>query len=83
MSAIRRCLIAVFMSALFLTAHSQSQTPTIAAAQETRSDLLMPVPKQFITHHTTTVRGQKIAYTAIAGETYLSTNLGEVIGSPT
>ena len=81
MSAIRRCLIAVFMSAIFSTAHSQSQTPTIAAAQETNSDLLIPAPKQFITHHTTTVRGQKIAYTAIAGETYLSTNLGETIGS--
>jgi carboxypeptidase C (cathepsin A) len=44
-----------------------------------RPDRPVPPPKSFVTHHTTTVRGQKIAYTATAGETYLS----DLQGDPT
>jgi len=41
----------------------------------------LPAPKRFVTKHTTTVKGQKIAYTAIAGETYLYNRAAEPIGS--
>jgi carboxypeptidase C (cathepsin A) len=41
----------------------------------------LPAPKRFVTHHTTTIGAAKIAYTAIAGETYLYNRGAEPIGS--
>lgn len=41
----------------------------------------LPTPKRFVTRHTITVKGQKVAYTAIAGETYLYNRAAEPIGS--
>jgi carboxypeptidase C (cathepsin A) len=41
----------------------------------------LPAPKRFVSHHSVTVGGQKIAYTAIAGETYLFNRAAEPIGS--
>jgi carboxypeptidase C (cathepsin A) len=42
---------------------------------------LLPAPRRFVTHHTVTVGGQRIAYTAIAGETWLYDRAAEPIGS--
>ena len=41
----------------------------------------LPAPKRFVTKHTITVKGQKIPYTAVAGETYLFNRAAEPIGS--
>ncbi|MFN3514816.1 MAG: S10 family peptidase [Phenylobacterium sp.] len=41
----------------------------------------LPAPKRFVTQRATTIGGQRIAYTAIAGETYLYNRAGEPIGS--
>src|SRR5262249_51791256 len=77
-----RCLLVGLTSAILsATAHGQSQTPPIVAAQKVGTELSMPAPAQFTTRHKMTLRGKRITYTAIAGETYLRTNLGEPIGS--
>jgi carboxypeptidase C (cathepsin A) len=41
----------------------------------------LPAPKRFTAKRTITVKGQKVAYTSIAGETYLYNRAGEPIGS--
>jgi carboxypeptidase C (cathepsin A) len=41
----------------------------------------LPAPKRFVSHHAVTVGGQKIAYTALAAETYLYNRASEPIGS--
>lgn len=41
----------------------------------------LPAPRRFVSRRTVTVRGQRVAYTAIAGETYLYNRAGEPIGS--
>lgn len=41
----------------------------------------IPAPRQFITHHVTTIGGQTIHYTATAGEIYLRNLTGDVTGS--
>lgn len=49
--------------------------PLAAAASE------IPPPRQFVTRHTTTIRGQKINYTATAGEIYLTDRQGNPTAS--
>lgn len=39
----------------------------------------LPAPRQFVTHHRTTIRGKTLSYTATAGETYISNISGEPI----
>ncbi len=41
----------------------------------------LPAPKRFVSKHVVTVKGQKVPYTAIAGETYLYNRAAEPIGS--
>lgn len=41
----------------------------------------LPAPKRFVSKHTVTIKGAKVAYTAIAGETYLYNRAAEPIGS--
>ena len=40
----------------------------------------LPAPKRFVSQHAVTVKGRKVAYTAIAGETYLYNRAAEPIG---
>ncbi len=41
----------------------------------------LPRPKVFVTQHQTTILGQKLVYTATAGETYITNMTGEPIAS--
>jgi carboxypeptidase C (cathepsin A) len=41
----------------------------------------LPAPKRFVTHHNIRVGGKPLAYTAIAGETYLHNDAGDATGS--
>src|SRR5690606_36264463 len=41
----------------------------------------LPPPRRFVTHHETTIRGQRIRYTATAGETYITNLSGQPIAS--
>lgn len=40
----------------------------------------LPAPKRFVSKRSVTVKGQKVAYTAVAGETYLYNRAGDPIG---
>ena len=55
--------------------------PPVEAAKEAREPLPVPAPKSFVTKHEVTIRGQRIRYTATAGETYLSNMRGKPVGS--
>jgi carboxypeptidase C (cathepsin A) len=39
----------------------------------------LPAPRRFVTRHETVIRGQKLSYTATAGETYITNLAGEPI----
>jgi carboxypeptidase C (cathepsin A) len=41
----------------------------------------VPPPKVFVSKHTVTIHGQKIAFTATAGETYINNDAGEPVGA--
>lgn len=41
----------------------------------------LPAPRRFVSKHAITVKGQKVVYTATAGETYLYNRAAEPIGS--
>lgn len=41
----------------------------------------LPAPQRFVSKRTITVKGQRVAYTAIAGETYIYNRAAEPIGS--
>lgn len=70
-------------------AHAQEASPTAPStppiiANPSRHHLRiedLPPPKLFVTQHQTTIRGRKLAYSAIAGETYITNMAGEPIAS--
>ena len=41
----------------------------------------LPAPRRFVTRHETTIRGQRLRYTATAGETYITSLFGEPTAS--
>jgi len=87
--------LAALLAATALTASSafaQTPTPTpppnagpfsIPMSRPTAPGPIepLPAPKRFVTRRAITVKGVKVAYTAIAGETYLYNRAAEPIGS--
>ncbi|TAJ71988.1 MAG: septum formation initiator [Phenylobacterium sp.] len=85
--------LAAFLAATALTASSAfAQTPaappnagpfSIPMSRPTAPGPVepLPAPKRFVTKRAITVKGVKIPYTAIAGETYLYNRAAEPIGS--
>lgn len=67
-------------AALALSASAFAQDKPADPPKDAKADAPVPAPKVVITHHTGTFGGQRIAYTARIGETYLK---DEKTGEPT
>ncbi|WP_206239907.1 S10 family peptidase [Novosphingobium terrae] len=52
-----------------------------ATATRPADPAALPAPRRFVSHHSIRVGGKPLAYTAIAGETYLHNDAGEATGS--
>jgi carboxypeptidase C (cathepsin A) len=74
----RRHGLLAFAAALALAAPALGAEPAKPAAASVAD---LPAPREFVTHHTTTIRGQKINYTATAGEMYLTDRQGKPTAS--
>jgi carboxypeptidase C (cathepsin A) len=81
-------LFIALAAALVLTAPAAAQQggpppaapPVIDRVGEPRlSSADVPAPRQFVTHHHTVIRGRPLAYTATAGETYITNLANEPI----
>ncbi|WP_374469955.1 S10 family peptidase [Phenylobacterium sp.] len=79
-------LLPAIAAALLSAGPAAAQAPpfelAVSAPRAEASAAPAPAPpRRFVTKHRTTIRGQRIDYTATAGETYLSSPGGEPIGS--
>src|SRR3954469_9236230 len=63
-------------SALAFAAPAFAQPPAPAAEKPDKDDRAIPPPQMVVTHHSGTFGGQRINYTATAGETYLKADDG-------
>ena len=74
---------AVLAAALLAATPALAQPGGIPMSRPTAAGLIapLPAPQRFVTRHKVTISGRAIAYTAVAGETYLYNRAAEPIGS--
>jgi carboxypeptidase C (cathepsin A) len=66
------------MRVLLIAAAATSLATAVCADP---ANIAPPAPKVFVSKHTATIGGQKIAFTATAGETFINNDAGEPIGA--